>query len=233
MTLSSTSPAILVIAAGRIGGAREETGLEPTARELERHLAGRLLPSVITVAHDVVYGIMPLSESSESSVAQAVSDISDFVHSWDAHGPWCAGLGGPGMGTRSVPASKQAAERVLDLLRTSSPEPRVALFSDVVLQVALHELGSRLAEEGAQATGPVAELARHDQENGTDLLGTLRQWLMSFGNASAAARSMGVARTTFRRRLDQAVNLSGLDLGDPEARLDAELQLRLFHPRQG
>lgn len=224
---------MLVIAAGRIGEPGRRPGGEPTARELGRHLAGRSLPSVVTVVDDLVYGVMPLPESSASTVARVVGEVSAFVRSWEGHGVWCAGLGGPGEGTRSVPTLRNAAERTLDLLRASSREPCAALFSEVAVQVALHELGARLAEEGRPPTGPVATLARHDHEHGTDLLETLRHWLRSFGNTSAAATAMGVARSTFRRRLEHAVTLSGLDLGDPAARLDAELQLRLFHPRQG
>ncbi|MEV0388973.1 helix-turn-helix domain-containing protein [Nonomuraea sp. NPDC050643] len=225
----STESPILVIAMERATGSRTANGIEATAHAIERHLSG-YTERVVTVCGEVVYSDLRLADSSDTEVAAAVLRVSEFVRSWREHGVWCAGIGGPVAGDHSVPTARVAADRTLRLLKTDPSAPRAALFSDVSFQVALSELKDLVTAEGQESTGSVAQLAAHDREHGTRLLETLRQWLAAFGNSAAAARKMSVPVSTFRSRLRRVVAISHINLDDTSARLDAELQMRLFHP---
>ncbi|MGV9385015.1 PucR family transcriptional regulator [Nonomuraea sp. NPDC003707] len=225
----TTESPILVIAMERVTGSETENGVEATAHAIERHFSG-YAGKMVTVCGGVVHFNLRLADSSGKEVAAAVSSVSDFVRSWNEHGVWCAGIGGPVADDHSIPTARVAADRTLRLLKTDSSAPRAALFSELSFHVALFELQDKVIAEGQESTGSVARLAAHDREHGTELLETLREWLASFGNAAAAAHRMNIPPSTFRSRLRRAVAVSRIDLGDASDRLDAELQMRLFHP---
>ncbi len=56
----------------------------------------------------------------------------------------------------------------------------------------------------------------------------LRAYLDAFGDVSVAAGELSIHRNTFRYRLARLLELSGLDLGDPDERLITHLQLRFL-----
>ena len=56
---------------------------------------------------------------------------------------------------------------------------------------------------------------------------TLRAYLDAWGDMAQAARRCGVHVNTMRYRVRKIVELSGLELDDPDERLVTELQLRL------
>ncbi len=93
--------------------------------------------------------------------------------------------------------------------------------------VLLLELRDLAAAHGDRPTGPVALLACYDAEHGTNLVETLRAWLDAFGDVTAASAAMFVHPNTFRYRLRRLAEVGGIDLGDPEHRFAAMLQLRV------
>ena len=66
-------------------------------------------------------------------------------------------------------------------------------------------------------------MAAHDAQHNTELLATLRAFLVGNANLATAAAELGVHRHTVRARLDKVENLCGVDLGNPVTR--AELLL--------
>jgi DNA-binding PucR family transcriptional regulator len=82
-------------------------------------------------------------------------------------------------------------------------------------------------------TGKVQALVEHDREHGTSYVETLRAFLECWGDVAATARLLGLHPNTLRYRVRRIVELSGLDLGDPDERLAAELQVRLLAPFVG
>jgi hypothetical protein len=107
---------------------------------------------------------------------------------------------------------------------------RVARLADVHAEVLLMELRDLAAAHGDRPTGPVARLSAYDAEHGTNLVDTLRAWLDAFGDVAAASAAMFVHTNTFRYRLRRLAEVSGIDLGDPEQRFAAMLQLRAIFP---
>ena len=86
-----------------------------------------------------------------------------------------------------------------------------------------------LAEPGvpealaARRTATVNRLAEHDAQHNTELLATLRAFLVGNANLATAAAELGVHRHTVRARLDKVEQLCGVDLANPVTR--AELLL--------
>ncbi len=79
-------------------------------------------------------------------------------------------------------------------------------------------------------TGPYQRLLAHDAEHGSELVATLRAYLDAFGDVNLASACVHVHANTFRYRLKRLIEISGLDLADPDARLTVMLQMRIFGP---
>lgn len=108
---------------------------------------------------------------------------------------------------------------------------RVARLADVHVKALVLELRDLVTARGDGPTGPVARLIDYDTEHGTDLVGTLRAWLDAFGDVTQAAAKLRVHPNTFRYRLRRLAEVGEVDLGDPEARFAAMLQLRVVTRR--
>jgi DNA-binding PucR family transcriptional regulator len=138
-----------------------------------------------------------------------------------------AGIGSSVPQVRDVPRSRTAAERALEVLAQRGPATRAVHIEDVRSHAVLLELLGLAAERPSLLQGKLDALLEHDREHGTAYTETLRSYLDCWGDSAAAARRVGVHPNTLRYRLRRLVELSGLDLGDPDERLVTELQLRL------
>jgi sugar diacid utilization regulator len=66
------------------------------------------------------------------------------------------------------------------------------------------------------------------QAKSPDLLTTLETYLAAHGNASEAARQLGLHRQTMNYRLQRIAELTGCDLEDPQERFSLDLSVRLY-----
>jgi hypothetical protein len=79
-----------------------------------------------------------------------------------------------------------------------------------------------------QRLGPgtrLAVLSRHDADNGTEYVATLRTYLECFGDVGKVARRMYLHPNTVRNRLDRITRMASIDLSDPAQRLALEIRL--------
>jgi DNA-binding PucR family transcriptional regulator len=74
--------------------------------------------------------------------------------------------------------------------------------------------------------GAVTRLRAYDAAHQTALADTLAGWLDAFGDVTLAGKALHVHPNTVRYRLRKAVEVSGIDLDDPDARLMAAVLLR-------
>ncbi|MGH7856963.1 MAG: PucR family transcriptional regulator, partial [Candidatus Binatia bacterium] len=72
--------------------------------------------------------------------------------------------------------------------------------------------------------GPLLELGNTGQR----LIETLDAYVQANANSKVASALLNVHPNTLTYRMRQIVNLTGLDVGQPEHRLRAELALRLY-----
>jgi purine catabolism regulator len=103
--------------------------------------------------------------------------------------------------------------------------PRVTHFADVARGGVLSVPASPEARTVAEAA--LAPLARHDREQGTALLGTVRAWLANDCSHEATARALGVHRHTVRARIAAAERALNVDLGTFAARAELWAALSL------
>lgn len=172
---------------------------------------------------DVTYGLVPTTR--DDSTVRIATDFLDRVgHRVHA----VIGVGTVAEDTAGLAASRASADRALRVLRAGETGGRrVARLADVHVESLLLELRDLVAGRGDRPTGPVAVLHAYDEEHGTNLVATLRSWLDSFGDVTAAAAALYVHPNTFRYRLRRLAEVGGLDLTDPDARFAAMVQLRV------
>ncbi|MFI8191541.1 helix-turn-helix domain-containing protein [Streptomyces sp. NPDC085946] len=144
------------------------------------------------------------------------------------------GLGDVVAGLADLPASRRSAELALAALRTAAGPRVVARTEDVAETVGLMRVVEALREVPLPQGTPVERLAAFDAaHSGSCLLRTLRAYLDHFGDVPAASRALCVHPNSLRYRLRRITEVSGLDLGSSDARLLAQLQLRLRDGDEG
>jgi hypothetical protein len=169
---------------------------------------------------------------------RAMRIATDFLDRVGARSRPVIGIGQVASDAAGLPAARACADRALRVLRsgtgsTAGPDGRrVARLADVHAEALLMELRDLAAARGDRPSGPVARLSAYDTEHGTNLIETLRAWLDAFGDVAAASTAMFVHANTFRYRLRRLTEVSGIDLGDPEQRFAAMLQLRAVYPAE-
>lgn len=230
---------ILVLALGLLGNDGES--MEGHARRVaEIQRISSALAMQLTAVHprcasaligDVCYGLIPIgSESADAAEKAAMRVASEFLSKATDGDRALIGIGSVSTRPAALVEGRSSADRVLRvLIDQAGRHRRVARFEDVHVESLLLELKDLVTSRGDEPTGPVARLLEHDARRGAPLTATLQAWLDAFGDISDAAASLFVHPNTFRYRLRRVVEVSGLDLNDPEARLAAMLQLRVVH----
>ncbi|MYX94363.1 PucR family transcriptional regulator [Streptomyces sp. SID486] len=130
--------------------------------------------------------------------------------------------------------SRRTAEQALKALTRAGDTRSVAWVEDVADTIGVLQVLDALRDLDLPRATSVARLAACDAEQGGNrLVESLRAYLDHFGDVSAAARSLSLHPNSLRYRLSRITALSGLDLASPDARLLAQLQLRLGDADKG
>ncbi|MDJ0349273.1 PucR family transcriptional regulator [Cryobacterium sp. PH29-G1] len=137
--------------------------------------------------------------------------LSDLCTLFDLH----AGLSDPTT-YRELPRALDQGHQALARARESAPG--VTEFGVVAQQGVLALLARTDAREVGLAT--LAPVLTHDRTHSTELLTTLRAWLLCNGHFGAAATQLGVHRHTVRTRIQLAEQLLSRDLNAFPARAD-------------
>ena len=169
-----------------------------------------------------VYAVVP--EAAGLRAQAIVPQLLD--RSWAAlHRPVLVGVGGRVGGPGELPLSRTEADLVLRALAADEQDRRWAHIEEVRAQTVLLRLRDLAAKDPYLREGPLTTLVEHDRQKESAYVGTLRAYLQAFGDVTVAAASLSVHPNTFRYRLRRLVEVSGVDLDDPQQRLVAELQL--------
>lgn len=128
-----------------------------------------------------------------------------------------------------LPYAMSQAAAALDLGRRRQPHFWYFLFDDYRLDYMLEKITGEMP--GAVLRHPaVAALEDYDEANDTELSKTLRAFLLGGLNATLAADSIFIHRTTFCRRMEKIRALTGVDTDDPDTVLQLLLSYRLTQP---
>ncbi|MET0523212.1 MAG: helix-turn-helix domain-containing protein, partial [Nocardioides sp.] len=124
--------------------------------------------------------------------------------------------------------ARACTDRALRVLREGRGERRVARLDEIQVEALILELRDLVAARGDRPTGSLARLIEYDRKHQSNLVETLQAWLDAFGDVSAASRSLFLHPNTFRYRLRRLAEVGQINLGDPEQRFVAMLQLRVL-----
>jgi PucR C-terminal helix-turn-helix domain/GGDEF-like domain len=211
------------------------------ADALGMHLSAIHPRCAAAMVGDVAYGLIPVAAGADRAdgEARAARIAADFLDRVGMRGDPMIGIGQVAADPAGLPAARACADRVLRVMRANANDytaandgtaRRVARLADVHGEALLMELQDLAAAHGDRPTGPVARLTEYDAEHGTNLVATLHAWLDAFGDVPTAAAAMFVHPNTFRYRLRRLTEVSGINLGDPDQRFAAMLQLRVLGP---
>ncbi|MBW0105844.1 CdaR family transcriptional regulator [Pseudonocardia sp. KRD291] len=199
-------------------GAEHTAALHRVVDALGLHLRLVHPTTAVVTLDETVYGLLPAADE-----AAALRVLEEFVERSGSRTPLRAGVGRATADPAGIAVSRRDADDVLRLLRRGSRRTASAraLRTDLMLL--------RLADQELDlpADAVVAVLARHDAEHGANLTGTLEAHLRAFGDVARAAATLHVHPSTFRYRLGRIRDVTGADLGDPDVRLAALIDLRL------
>ncbi len=141
-----------------------------------------------------------------------------------------AGIGQIVSHLRTVVSSRDEADQVLRALASSEHAPDVADYDSARSLIALLALRDFVADNPRFSSPKIEVLTRLDARSETNYVQTLRAYLDDAGDAARAARRLGVHVNTLRYRMRRLVEVSGIDLEDPDERLLVSIELRLARP---
>ncbi|MFI9036821.1 PucR family transcriptional regulator [Streptomyces sp. NPDC053726] len=145
-----------------------------------------------------------------------------------------AGVGPVAADLSGLPASREAAELVVRVLRertaglpVAEVVSAVAAFGEVVADTSVLRVLDRIEPLWKSLSGPVHAMVEHDRAHGSEYGESVAAYLGAFGDTGTAARHLSVHPNTLRYRLRRARELFGVDLADPAVRLLADIGLRI------
>ena len=200
------------------------------ADALAVHLAAARPGAAVALVGDVAYGMFAATGDPVGAEERAVAMAHDFLARVGARMPAVVAVGPVSAEVGGIAQSRSAVDRILRVLRQSRTAARVARAADVQLVSLVLDLRDLSASRGEGPMQPIARLISYDEQHDAQLVPTLRAWLETFGDVTAASASQFVHTNTFRYRLRRVQEVSGLDLDDPDARFAAMLQLRMLGP---
>ncbi|SFP32311.1 DNA-binding transcriptional regulator, PucR family [Amycolatopsis arida] len=127
--------------------------------------------------------------------------------------------------------SRAEAEEALGLLRAGLVPGPVVTHDDVWTALVLHRAATAAAGADVTALGPLDRLRAHDRTQRTEYVDTLYQWLRHPGDPRRAARTLRIHPNTLRYRMRRLLELTGVNLDDPDVRLALLTQLIALHWR--
>jgi hypothetical protein len=208
--------------------AKVETDRQHAADALALHLSVVQGGAAVALLGGIAYAIVPVLADRSGADERVAVVARDFLERTGGRVTGLIGVGSAAEDATGLTRSRQQADRALRVLQARGGVPRVARAADVHVESLLLELVDLAGRDVLAPAGPVASLISYDTEHGGVLVPTLQAWLDSFGDVIAAAAAVNVHPNTFRYRLRRITEVSGLDLGDPDARFAAVLQLRLL-----
>ncbi|MFK3732382.1 PucR family transcriptional regulator [Streptomyces sp. NPDC088090] len=198
------------------------------------HAAAFRRDALVTQACGQIYVMLPArnGDADDPAVHRWAGELVTVLRRQSGT-PVQAALAGTARRLDTVPEVKARGHQALRLM-ARTPERAVATHTELQASLVLCDVLRLLDEHPGTRHAGLAALVAHDAEAGSDLARSLLAYLDGFGDVARTAETLTIHPNTLRYRVRKAVSISGIDLGDPDQRLVAMLQLRLaVHGRQG
>ncbi|MCT4357850.1 helix-turn-helix domain-containing protein [Streptomyces sp. Je 1-79] len=194
---------------------------------LMRHCAAHRATATVAADASAVYVLLPATGQAagrrfaDSALAAVRRSVGDGAR---------AAVSRPYTDLGQSAALRREADGILRATAYESPGQPAAATSDVRHRILLDRLGDELERDAWLRLSEVDALLAHDRTQGTDYGATAIAWLDATGDIASAAARLKVHPNTLRHRLRRIHELFHIDLGDPDVRLAAWLELRRAAP---
>ena len=208
-----------------------EDAIQALKREFLRRVAGVVRISysraLVQGRSDQVVALLPLgSEAGDYQVrAHAIGlQIQQAIAEWKPGFTVSVGFSGPTEAPAGVAGALREVTSVMESLARFKRWSQVVAVPELGLTGLLAAVtDERLVDYSRRHLGPLIE---HDSSRKGNLVATLRAYLET-GEQQQAAQRLRVHPNTLRYRLDRIREISGVDLEDPETRLNLAVALRV------
>ncbi|WP_305849693.1 PucR family transcriptional regulator [Pseudonocardia sp. H11422] len=179
------------------------------------------VPGAVVALGSCVYALVPADGEPKAPAADVAAGAARQLGL-----SLVAAIGAAVSDLQELPAERAEIDRVLVLGRHGNG-PVLSTSEELRSALVLAELGELARERPRLLQGRIERLREIDETCKTEYLTTLRAYFDSACDLVEASKRLFVHRNTLRYRLRRIQERCGLDLGDPDERLVAELQLRL------
>jgi purine catabolism regulator len=208
-----------------------EDAIQALKREFLRRVTGVVRISysraLVQGRSDQVVSLLPLgTEGGDYQVrAHALGlQIQQAITEWKPGFTVSVGFSGPAEAPTGVAGSLREVTSVMESLARFKRWSQVVAVPELGLTGLLAAVtDERLVDYSRRHLGPLIE---HDTSRKGNLVATLRAYLET-GEQQQAAKRLRVHPNTLRYRLDRIREISGVDLEDPETRLNLAVALRV------
>ena len=160
-----------------------------------------------------------------------VQEISDKIEGFIKSSMLSAGYSRKMLGHFNFHRQYTQASVTLQVGKRKNPAESIHYFDSIALPYILEQATRRLPGTMICHEG-LLELKKHDEENQTQYMETLRVYLEQHLSATQAARELFIHRSTFLYRLDRIKEILQSELDDPEEIFYLELSFRLLEQEQ-
>lgn len=186
---------------------------------LRRSLEGSGQRALMTRKREDLVAV--LTESGATKVKETLAELQQEGV------PTVAGFGGTYAGLSGLYRSYREAREAGDIHAALASDVPFIAFRDLGILHWLYHLPEDQQAENIYVD-KVRTLAEHDAAHDSDLLSTLEVYLDHGANASAAAKSLYVHRSTLLYRLEKCETLCDVDLSSPFHRLNFQVALKAW-----
>jgi len=208
-----------------------EDAIQALKREFLRRVAGVVRISyaraLVQGRSDQVVALLPLGQEAGDYQVRAHAlglQIQQAIAEWKPGFTVSVGFSGPTEAPTGVAGALREVTSVMESLARFKRWSQVIAVPELGLTGLLAAVtDERLVDYSRRHLGPLIE---HDTARKGNLVGTLRAYLET-GEQQHAAQKLRVHPNTLRYRLDRIREISGVDLEDPETRLNLAVALRV------
>ncbi|MBM4420806.1 MAG: hypothetical protein FJ034_04330 [Chloroflexi bacterium] len=207
---------------------------DPRLLGMRRRLLEALGDTLRTIAKDAIVvartnelvALVPEEVAEPQATPGALNSAIDRLRRSYPQAALAAGLGALCTDPTEIAGAYGQARRALTAALRFGRLGRVTSFEDLGvfrLLLGVQDPGE-LRAFAERVLGPLTE---YDRKHGSDLVSTLRAHLRHNGSLQGAARELGVHVNTVGYRLQRIEEIGGLDLGNADDRLGAQLALKI------
>jgi sugar diacid utilization regulator len=208
-----------------------EDAIQALKREFLRRVTGVVRAgyprALVQGRSDSVVSLLPVGTEPGDYQARGHAlglQIRETIADWKPGFTVSVGFSGPAEAPAGVAAAQREVVSVMDSLARFKRWGQVVAVPELGLTGLLAAVtDERLVDYSRRHLGPLVE---HDSARKGSLVPTLRAYLET-GEQQEAAKRLRVHPNTLRYRLDRIREISGVDLEDPETRLNLAVALRV------